>query len=612
MSLQSREDDENIIVSNTPGNKLYSLEDPEGQARRPPVSNKNGELSTKNKWESKLLSASFWNKMIVISCVIAISLDPLFFYIPFIDEDKKCLGMDKKLRNVALILRSLTDITFLVHIGYQIWEALNKAYKGINKGKSEWQLDWQPTLIRKDEIIPFAVTFAGKLSWGSLLIDLLSVFPMPQLLVLKVLYKMKIKEKGYLERRKVVIVFLLIQYWARIGRIILSSKKLTRTTGIRVKALFNLFLYILASHDIGAFWHFFSIQREISCWHHACQNNTKHEECKTTLYCYDRNTSTPNITFLDEHCKINVPYNATTPFDYGMFLDSLKSGNAGNNSTFPTKLAYSFWWGLRNLSSFGTNLTTSSYVWENLFAIHISITGLLLFIYLIGNVQTFIQMKTTKSSVIRKKIKLKEQDIEAWMAKNCIPDDMKKEIMKNINKKLEEDKDADLENLFNVLPWYTKKCLKRVLCFNVLSKVELLQLMNESVLKMMCDYLTPVTYPKDKVIFRRGDPMDRMLVIIEGVLLTYSTTPDPSLTHGGETTEDSGSTTTKQVKKDEVYGEELLTWASASPSESGRFKNLPTCPENVRCQTKVEGFALAAKDLTSVASKCRRWWKIKQ
>ncbi|PQM32826.1 hypothetical protein Pyn_35531 [Prunus yedoensis var. nudiflora] len=112
---------------------------------------------------------------------------------------------------------------------------------------------------------------------------------------------------------------------------------------------------------------------------------------------------------------------------------------------------------------------------------------------------------------------------------------------------------------------------------------------------MMCDYSTPVTYPEDKIIFRRGDPMDRMLVITEGVLLTYSTTPDPSLTHGGKTTKDSGSTATKQVEKDEVYGEELLTWASASSSESGRFKNLPTCPESVRCQTKVEGFALSAR-----------------
>lgn len=66
---------------------------------------------------------------------------------------------------------------------------------------------------------------------------------------------------------------------------------------------------------------------------------------------------------------------------------------------------------------------------------------------------------------------LKEKDIERWMDKNELPDDMKKEIKKNIKQKLEENKDADLENLFNILPWHTKKYLKRVLCMNTLNKV---------------------------------------------------------------------------------------------------------------------------------------------
>ncbi|KAI5316764.1 hypothetical protein L3X38_036471 [Prunus dulcis] len=102
--------------------------------------------------------------------------------------------------------------------------------------------------------------------------------------------------------------------------------------------------------------------------------------------------------------------------------------------------------------------------------------------------------------------------------------------------------------------------------------------------------------------------MDRMLLIIEGTLLRCSPDPDPSLTHGGKTKKDSGSMATEEVvEKREVYGEELLTWASAS----GQF-NLPTCPENVRCHTNVEGFALSAMDLTSVASKCKRRWRLRK
>ncbi|ONI11860.1 hypothetical protein PRUPE_4G130500 [Prunus persica] len=480
--------------------------DLEGQARRSKVT----EFSTK-KWERTHLSASFWNKMIVISCAIAISLDPLFLYIPFIDGEKKCLGMDKKLRNVALILRSVTDITFLVDIGYTIYEGMKKAYTDINEG---------------DEIIPFAKNLARELEWCSLVTDLLSVFPMPQLLVVKVFSKTR--GWGYLERRKVLNSFLLSQYFARIGRIILSSKQLTWTTGIRMKAVFNLFLYILASHVLGALWYFFSIQREISCWYWACKKHPYHEGCMSTFYCDDHITSTTVIAFLNESCGTDVPDNTKPLFDYGIFLDSLEIGNT-RHIHFPTKLCYCFWWGLRNLSNFGTNLATSNYAWENFFAILTSITGLLLFVYLIGNVQ-----------------------------------------------------------------------------------VQLLKEMDDQVLKMMCDYLTPVTYPENKIIFRKGDPMDRMLLIIEGTLLRCSTNPDPSLTHGGETKKDSGSMATKEVvEKREVYGEELLTWASASPSGSGQF-NLPTCPENVRCHTNVEGFALSAMDLTSVASKCKRRWRLRK
>ncbi|PRQ56415.1 hypothetical protein RchiOBHm_Chr1g0336191 [Rosa chinensis] len=84
-----------------------------------------------------------------------------------------------------------------------------------------------------------------------------------QFLVVFGLFKMR--GRGYLERKKILNVFLLGKYLPRIYRIYLSSKELRQTTGIWVKALFNFFLYILASHVLGAFWYFFSIQRETSC-----------------------------------------------------------------------------------------------------------------------------------------------------------------------------------------------------------------------------------------------------------------------------------------------------------------------------------------------------------
>ncbi|KAK4352928.1 hypothetical protein RND71_028446 [Anisodus tanguticus] len=57
-----------------------------------------------------------WNKVFVLVCVIAVSLDPLFFYIPVIDNEEKCLDLDKMLKITACVLRSITDLFYIFHI----------------------------------------------------------------------------------------------------------------------------------------------------------------------------------------------------------------------------------------------------------------------------------------------------------------------------------------------------------------------------------------------------------------------------------------------------------------------------------------------------------------
>ncbi|KAB2634913.1 cyclic nucleotide-gated ion channel 1-like [Pyrus ussuriensis x Pyrus communis] len=478
-----------------------------------------------------------WNSIIVISCVFAVSLDPLFFYVVNIDQKQKCLQTDKTLKIVALVMRSLTDVIFLVHLICEICDSV---------------------------------------------------------LLVGVFFKMR--GSGYLEKRKVLNFFLLAQYLPRIYRIHLSSNNLSRT-GIWAKGAFNFFLYILASHVLGTFWYFFSIQRETSCWHRACKNPSM--GCMSRTFFCD-NSTTPRIIALslNESCPINVTANTTPPFDFGIFLDSLQSGNTASLD-FPSKFFYSFWWGLRNLSNFGTNLTTSTYVWENLFAILISIIGLLLFLYLLGNVQTFMQLATTESEEIRRKIKMKERQIEEWMVKKDLPEDLKKEIKKNIKQKLKENKDADLENLFSILPWYTKKPLKRFLFMSTLRTVPMLKEMDEKVLKMICDYLKPVLYDENSFVIRTGELLDRMIFITEGFIWTY--VGGDQSRHGGGSSSGSQSSSMpiNTLKKGLFYGEELLYWAS-SPS------HLPISAQTVQCHTKVVAFVLMAKDLTSIVSKCSK------
>lgn len=60
-----------------------------------------------------------WNKIFVLSCVVAISVDPLFFYIPFVNDKDTCVDLDENLVITASVLRSFTDIFYVLHIIFQ-------------------------------------------------------------------------------------------------------------------------------------------------------------------------------------------------------------------------------------------------------------------------------------------------------------------------------------------------------------------------------------------------------------------------------------------------------------------------------------------------------------
>lgn len=115
---------------------------------------------------------SRWDTIFVVTCVIAVSLDPLFFYIPIIDREKKCLEADKELRTVTLILRSLMDITLIVHIIYLIREAAIIAAASDQLAAQEES--------KMFYLFEYVEAIVDNLSWPSLLTDILALLPIPQ------------------------------------------------------------------------------------------------------------------------------------------------------------------------------------------------------------------------------------------------------------------------------------------------------------------------------------------------------------------------------------------------------------------------------------------------
>ena len=94
----------------------------------------------------------------VLVCVFSVLLDPLFFYLPLINESKKCIGIDKKLRTTALVLRSVTDFFHLMHICFRICTRYKKE-EPPKTCKKAWRRFWPYFLF---------------------LIDILVILPVPQ------------------------------------------------------------------------------------------------------------------------------------------------------------------------------------------------------------------------------------------------------------------------------------------------------------------------------------------------------------------------------------------------------------------------------------------------
>ncbi|KAK7835511.1 cyclic nucleotide-gated ion channel 1 [Quercus suber] len=57
----------------------------------------------------------WYRQIFVFFRALAVSLDPLFFYVPLIKEDKKCIGLNKVVWTIATVSRSVIDVVFLVH-----------------------------------------------------------------------------------------------------------------------------------------------------------------------------------------------------------------------------------------------------------------------------------------------------------------------------------------------------------------------------------------------------------------------------------------------------------------------------------------------------------------
>ncbi|KAB2049824.1 hypothetical protein ES319_A13G204100v1 [Gossypium barbadense] len=519
------------------------------------------------------------NKLFFVSCILAVSVDPLFFFLPVINDPEKCLTIDKSLAVTATTLRTIIDAFYLIRMALQFRTAYIAPSSRVF-GRGELVID--PARIAKRYMLQY------------FFLDFLAVLPLPQIVVWRFLHGSN--GSDVLATKQALFFIVLFQYIPRFLRVIPLTSEMKRTTGVFAEtawagAAYYLVLYMLCSHIVGAFWYWVAVERNDTCWQKACKDIGR-DKCNTSfLYCGNQHMEGYGVwnntkdTVLKEKCPADDNIN-NPPFDFGIFTHALSSGIVSSTKFF-SKYCYCLWWGLQNLSTLGQGLETSTYPGEVIFSIALAIFGLILFALLIGNMQTYLQSLTIRLEEMR----IKRRDSEQWMHHRMLPQDLRERVRRYDQYKWLETRGVDEENLVQSLPKDLRRDIKRHLCLALVRRVPLFESMDERLLDAICERLKPCLFTESTYIVREGDPVDEMLFIIRGRLESVTT-------DGGR----SGFFNRSLLKEGDFCGEELLTWA-LDPKTGA---SLPTSTRTVMALTEVEAFALIAEELKFVAGQFRR------
>jgi cyclic nucleotide gated channel len=106
-----------------------------------------------------------WNTFFVASCLVAVSVDPLFYYLPVIDSTNNCLQTSVGLKKAVTVFRTMTDFFYMIHMFLQFRTAYVMPSSRVF-GRGDLVTD--PKMI--------ATRYLRKDFW----LDLLAVLPVPQ------------------------------------------------------------------------------------------------------------------------------------------------------------------------------------------------------------------------------------------------------------------------------------------------------------------------------------------------------------------------------------------------------------------------------------------------
>lgn len=513
-----------------------------------------------------------WIQFFVISCLFAIFLDPLFFFLLSVQQEHKCIVLNWTLTTTVVTLRSVTDFVYFLHMLLQF----RLAY-----------VSPESRVVGAGDLVNDPKKIAANYLSGHFWIDLFLVLPLPQIIILLILPR-SMDSSGANYAKNLLRAAILVQYIPRFIRFLPFLAGQTPTGFIFESAWANFFInmltFLLTSHVVGSCWYLFGLQRVNQCLRDACHASGI-LGCVDFIDCghgldYSHFASNP----IWEQWKNSTEANACfggDGFSYGIYVQAVKLTTV---QSLATRYIYSLFWGFQQISTLAGNQVPSYFIWEVLFTMLIIGLGLLLFALLIGNMQNFLQSLGRR----RLEMSLRRRDVELWMSHRRLPVELRKKVRQAERYNWAATRGVNEEMLLENLPEDLQREVRRHL-FEFVKKVRIFALLDEPVLDAIRERLRQKTYIKENKILSPGGFVDKMVFIVRGKV---------------ESIGEDGIVVS--LSEGDVCGEELLTWCLEHSSlNRGKMRiagHRLLSNRLIRCLTNVEAFVLRLADIEEVTS----------
>ncbi|KAK4782004.1 hypothetical protein SAY86_016106 [Trapa natans] len=509
----------------------------------------------------------WWSKFFVISCLVAVFVDPLFFFLLGVLLDNKCIILNRKMMMTIVALRSLIDFIYLLHILLQF----RLAYVAP-----------ESRVVGAGDLVDHPRKIALNYLLGYFFLDLFIVLPLPQIMILIVIPRFRQANPAN-NAKNLLRAAVLIQYIPRLFRVLPMLAGQSPSGFVFESAwanfVINLLTFILSGHVIGSCWYLFGLQRVNQCLRDACSLNGMCDfmDCGDGNKIHDFHN---NNKWNEWKNNINASNCFSQDgFSYGIYQ---KAVNLTTEESIITRYFYSLFWGFQQISTLAGNQVPSYFVGEVLFTMAIIILGLLLFALLVGNMQNFLQALGKR----RLERSLRGHDVELWMSHRRLPEELRRRVRQAERYNWAATRGVNEEMLLENLPEDLQKDIRRHR-FNFLQKVWIFAYMDVPIKDAVCEKLRQKTYIQGSKILDRGGLIEKMVFIVRGKMVSDGDNDHTELSEG------------------DVCGEELLAWCleNSSTNKDVRWTKAGHrlySSRTVECLTNVEAFTLRAADLEEV------------